>query len=640
MALTQLEQLKLEKLKRARDIRQAGGVPQAQQTITESLSTSNPLQPSGDPIIDALLNVQKEFVGPLAQGANTAAFGIPKFLVRKIAGEDFAQQAFPEQSTTGGKFLRFGSEVTGLFQGGAAQLSQKAGAKLTPSVLGKIGLGLAKGEGAARRSAVLANKITRGAIEGAVFGATQLDVTGKGQPTIGGQLGQATAGATFGAAIPFIQTGVGRVARGIKKFRTPTKPSPVGALTRRAKGIKAEQAGSLQEQTRIALTELDDAIRNARTAKKTTFFTNKTEFNKKIQDTTIKLKSNVQALDDALQVQSEKTALEVQKKLPDFYRANSTAFGNRLDEISEAVATRGDDFTIAEIDDVLNKITADLDDALIIDGAPRTAIEALKNKYNLQFSQSTRGIISNAQERIPLKTLFNDIKSIRNTLSAGAKSGASRYTQEDVAVSVFNNHFAGLLEKNAPELIQLRQAYKPVIEAMKVSNRIFKPVKGQFDTKTGTQLLKRFALGNTEAGEEALLTALEQGSSFSPGIGKITPRLRAMGNELKLAKTRMQPIINDMRNANLIFNERVDRQFLEQLQDLASKKAFIEGNSLVKEKIIISALEKRLLEIGARKDVVASLTKDKAKALAVARNVIFLAGGAGAVIGLSRGLSR
>jgi len=155
-----------------------------QRPMTDILSSSEPVKSTGDPMIDRLIGIQKEFVGPIAQGANTAAFGLPKVLTRMIAGEDYAKQAFPEQSTTAGKALRFGSEAFGYAKGGAAKLSRKAGEKIAADTFAKGAL--------------------KGAVEGGVFGATQVKGDAKSIPDIFKQQSKqaaefAAVGGTLGA---------------------------------------------------------------------------------------------------------------------------------------------------------------------------------------------------------------------------------------------------------------------------------------------------------------------------------------------------------------------------------------------------------------------------------------------------------
>lgn len=123
-------------------------------------------------------DVFTEGVSPLLSAGSTAAFGIPRILARKAGVEE---QIFPEQTTPEGKRLRVAAEAGGLVFGGAAKLAGKAGG-LVP-------------EG-----------IRRGAVEGGVFGLSQLDVGGQTGvaeegPTVGGQLKQAGIGTAGGALL-------------------------------------------------------------------------------------------------------------------------------------------------------------------------------------------------------------------------------------------------------------------------------------------------------------------------------------------------------------------------------------------------------------------------------------------------------
>ena len=624
---------------------QFGGTqPQPARDLTSVLSSSKPIPETGDPVITRLLNLQKEFVGPVAQGVNTAAFGLPKFLANKLGGQQFAQETFPEQSTTGGKFRRAGAEGLGLFQGGAAQLARTGGAKLAPSLLSKVGLNLQKGTMAARRSAVLANKITRNAIEGAIFGGTQ--ILGD-EATLGGQVGQAVGGGLFGAAIPAIGSrfGVkkagkkiittGKIARGIKKFRTPTRTASIEGLTGKARKEAAGKLLSLKEETAMRINELDDVISKTNRIKKETFFDNRVKFTKNLRETRNQLNANLQALDDALNANTEEAALRIQEKLPEMYKANSKAFGLKLDDISEKLAKRGENITFSEIDDMLNKVIKDMDDAFITEGSPRRYIDNLKNRYEVidTLDETTGQIFSNRGQEVPLQQFFDDIKNIRNSLTAGAQSGATRFTQEEVAVSMFNNQLGGLLETRVPDLVDLRLSYKPIIDAMKESNKIFKPFGGEFSKTRGATLLKKFSLQKTAQGENLLIQSIEQGSTFAPGIGNITDDLIRQGNEFKLAKSRITPIIQEMTNTNVLFRQGMDRKFYEQTQKLITNKRFINSNSVIKEQMITAQVEKRLAELGVRKNLVANLTKDKAKMMQFIRAFFFAAGGAAATAG-------
>lgn len=153
-------------------------------SLTETLSTSKKQEPSGDKVIDALITAQKEYVGPVAQAANTAAFGIPKFIANKVNPE-FAKQMFAEQSTPAGKARRFLGEATAYTTGGAAQL----GAKTYAGITGKLG-------------EKFLPRVLAGATAGAVGAGSQItDPEMQYKDFLSRQGTQAAGGALTGAAV-------------------------------------------------------------------------------------------------------------------------------------------------------------------------------------------------------------------------------------------------------------------------------------------------------------------------------------------------------------------------------------------------------------------------------------------------------
>ena len=153
--------------------------------LTNVLSSSKPIPKTGDPAIDFMLHLQKEVVGPIVGGVNSATFGVPKLIANKMGGKDFAKEMFPEQSTTGGKALRIGAEAAGLIGGGAGKLALATG-KGVAQKLG--GGGVAKAVG--------------GMAGGAVAGAAQVnDPTANLQDYVKNQATQALAGGMGGLAV-------------------------------------------------------------------------------------------------------------------------------------------------------------------------------------------------------------------------------------------------------------------------------------------------------------------------------------------------------------------------------------------------------------------------------------------------------
>lgn len=167
-----------------------------QNSLTRTLSTSAKQKPSGDPVIDALIFAQKEIVGPLAQGANTAAFGIPRAITKAVAGDEFAKQAFPQQSTGLGKTLRFGSEATGLIGGGTGQIATRIAQRMIPKTGAKLG------------QKILGNAVAGGVSSATVSPDNFTDLKARGLNTV--------VGAAGGAALPIAGALASKIPLGAK----------------------------------------------------------------------------------------------------------------------------------------------------------------------------------------------------------------------------------------------------------------------------------------------------------------------------------------------------------------------------------------------------------------------------------------
>lgn len=81
-----------------------------------------------------------EGIAPFLEGANTAAFGAPKFIASRFMSPDKLKEAFPDQQTGIGKTLRFGAEAAGLIGGGPAKfgmMAAKGALKAAPKLMAK-----------------------------------------------------------------------------------------------------------------------------------------------------------------------------------------------------------------------------------------------------------------------------------------------------------------------------------------------------------------------------------------------------------------------------------------------------------------------------------------------------------------------
>lgn len=156
-----------------------------------------------DNFVSALKQTHSEGVSPVAKGLDTAAFGLPR-TVLKAFNPELDKKLFPDQETLNGKVANIGFTVVGLLKGGASQLATATG-KMIPR---------AAAEG-------LGKKVIRGAAMGAVGAGSQFvgDPEEKLLDQIGRQGYQALIGGTFGAALPVAGAGLGKAGRAIRDFK-------------------------------------------------------------------------------------------------------------------------------------------------------------------------------------------------------------------------------------------------------------------------------------------------------------------------------------------------------------------------------------------------------------------------------------
>lgn len=614
------------------------------------------------PSAQSLIETQKENIAPLAHGASAAAFGLPQVALEKVNPE-LAKQTFAEQSTLGGKTRRLSSEGVGLFSGGAANVARgtggaflRASAKYLPA---KAGLGSAAEIIRARRSAVLMQKALQSGIEGGVFGLTQLDATGdltEGGPSVKGQLSQAGTGFAFGGVLAKAQQGAGKIVREFRKFKTPTKTPSIKTVTERTTDSSKKLLEDFGLKKKESLNQIKQREQSLKASAKEEIELSKDYTRKNLNEARATMNENVKILEEDLQKAAEEGSLKFQERLPKFYRANSDAYGSVLDDISDDLAKSGEQITMGEVDDILNKTIGDLDEALITEGRPREMIEMLKEKYSPKVFlpqidatytanlPKVSPLQSDPAQSIPFKNIVEDLKMVRKALSSGARTGGARFTQEDIAVSMLNKNMGEFLQLRVPKFAGLQKDYAPVIQAMKQSTRIFKPSRGEFETKSGTALLKRFGMGKTEVGEESLMQTLQEGSSISgrsvEGVGDVTAQVLQKGKALQEAKNRIQPTLQSIREEGILKQKGVDKRLVKDLKDLSDQREFIEADFLSKENMMKDKLARRLAELGMRKEAIVNLTNDQQKVARIWKIFIYGAGAAGAVGGTASYLGR
>lgn len=473
-----------------------------------------------------------------------AAFGLPALAAKKAGIEIEPAESLEEQTAEliGG--------IQGFMKGGALKIGTKAAGKLIKEVPRKVGFFTARG-------LPLKKQIAKGAIEFGTAGALQLEE----DPTIVGQVARGVTGATLGALFPLGQAGLRKGVRAFRRLRRPVSETVVERL-RKAKLTATEKATKMQlERTRA----FEDA--------------------KQILDT------NKKILIEELQTNAETGSLAFQKRLPEFYRTNSQAYGQALDDIGERLAKEKTRIMVGEIDDIIQISKQEAAEA----GVSSTKLDKFIQKYSPRGAEGE--MLRSPNDILNFKEIIKDIRNLGKTLQVAVREGKRRFTEDDIIVSIFRKNWGEFISQRAPEFAELQQAYRPIIQTMNLSNKIFRPYRGEFETKTGTALLRRFGLKQTELSEEKLIEAVQKGGGFGEGIGDITQKIRATGQRISAIGKRLDEM------------EIVDVKVRRKIEDeLARRLALLEG----------------------RNDIAAQLLRNKKRAEILIRGLTYIGSVAGA----------
>ena len=249
---------------------------------------------------------------------------------------------------------------------------------------------------------------------------------------------------------------------------------------------------------------------------------------------TTNIGDDVKTLEKGLQQVGEKGAVDFQKKLPDFFKRNSQSYGDRIGGISDDLAKKGNGVTRGDMQDIITSTLQEADDLRLTTGRGRELIEDFGKKWSAGAKElGGKGLASEAAE---FAEIVKDYRKINKTISAGAQRGATGFAEEDIIVALFRKNFGEIVGQIVPEFKKLNTAYAPIIRAMKKAHTIFKPFKGEFDTKAATNFLKRAGVDKLEAGELRVLKTLEEGSEFGKGVGGISKRAVKVGKKIGARK--------------------------------------------------------------------------------------------------------
>ena len=396
-----------------------------------------------------------------------------------------------------------------------------------------------------------------------------------------------------------------RAPRIVRKFLRRAKTPSGQVLTTRVKETSEATLSRLAKRKGVALNKIEGEEKLANATAKEAVALNEKYSKQVLKQTKDTMDDNVTALTKELQIEAETGAARIQKELPRFYKENSKGYGQVLDDITDDLVKANEQITVGEVNNIIKNSIKEMDDALITEGGARNAVNALSDKYSALGPDDV----------IEFKAIVNDLRNVKSSITSGAKSGASRFTSEDLAASILDKNLGTHLKVRVPEFAKLQETYGPIMETMKKSNTIFKPFKGKYDTRQGANILKASGSGKfTQASpEEQLLQALEKGTPFSKGIGDVRVPITQKGKELFETKNAITGVVDDMKSGAILRKENIDKNLAIRLDKLGKSKDFINSTFARKEELIKQAVGSRLKQIGLREEQIKNLLTDKAK---------------------------
>lgn len=455
-----------------------------------------------------------EVVSPLLSGASSAAFGVPKWAVGKIGGEQAIEKIFPEQQTAGGKALRIGAEGAGIVLGGAGRLGTSVAGKVIPQAA-KSGLGLLSKVGDVekfRRTKMLSD-VGRASIAGGVAGSTQIL---NPDTDIENQAIQGLTGAAGGAILSSTYAGGKGLFNSLRKSAMIGKPSGVGSQ-KIARGQLSQRIGTL----------VDNVNRNVAGASE--------KLNQTTQEIADSLKNTTKIFEENLKKAAEKGLVKFQEFVPKYFKETTRTYGETLDGMIDGLSgvknTQGQfvgkNIPVEQANGVLAKVQQEATEIGIQDSPVLTKVRELVAKYT-------------DKKFVDVKEFLTDIRSARDSISSGAKSGNQYLSHKDMSSAILNDNVGEFLTEFLPDgqlgsFKDLQSAYKSIINAKKLAYKTFQPSLDELGGTRGFNLLKKLGekgVSGMTPQEMAFIDAMEKGSVFGKGAGRVTKTLRGMKTEL------------------------------------------------------------------------------------------------------------
>ena len=204
------------------------------------------------------------------------------------------------------------------------------------------------------------------------------------------------------------------------------------------------------------LKEIDRQIKQKQLSSRDAIKSVNEEYNNTLNATRATIKQNIDDIHSVIDVAAEIGASDVKGYLPKWFRANSKLYGQRLDEISEAISNNPNQKLLkGDMNGVLEKTLTEAREMELPEGKiDKVITDLIQTKYGT----------TNFSKEFTLKDIVNDVRKVRNAIPKEIQRGSRRLGEEEVVISLLNKNWGELVGTKIPELKQLNTEYKPVIE--------------------------------------------------------------------------------------------------------------------------------------------------------------------------------
>ena len=462
------------------------------------------------PYLSATAKTLQEGLGtPLLHFLNMEALNLPR------AAAQQAGYAYPESETLPGQILSKGAGIAGAI---LSPVWETLGAwnllKAKPLLTGTLGKVTPKGIGTQVLERALKPMAT-GALGGALYTPTE-DIVG---------LKQRGAQALLGGVLAPIASGIageaGKIGRQWKQWRISFgQEKPNQRLIDDAIGFVKEKQKITRETLKTGLGRVKTREAELTQEMQRRVIESQQHTQAMIDDASLAIKSNNEKLTKQLDFDAKNATNTYKDLTPNFYKAQSDAYGIKLTSIEDGLVNSGEQMTRGEADSIFINTLADLSDSFIPEGRASQLVKSLHNKYGIKEFDMGDGI-TDVNKSINFSEFVTDVRQLGQTISKEAKTG--KYGETDLAYALFKKNLGDWVSKGVPEFQSLQDAYSPVIQGMKLWNKIIKP-KEFWSTAEGMNMIKRIAKQTPRGSEEELLLAIESGEFpawATEGIGDV-----------------------------------------------------------------------------------------------------------------------